>query len=298
MKAIEEAKEALARAIKGEGPLTIVPNEELPYLRSIFNIQLLGVTSWGQLFSSRQLLTLTTLVRLIKRAVELIRRENEADFAVAVQTLLAFMLDKQADLGNSLCRWEPVAECPRQLFGRQAIGIVWDFAEGVVTSGSSGGWPIQVERTAHILRSIGSNWSAGTVEQASATKHPLPDDSVAAFITDPPYYDAVPYADLSDFFYVWLKRSVADAYPRLFEEELSPKREEAVQLAERNAKYAYKTKENFESQMLKALGEGRQDNGAWRNRRFRICPQGNRCLGDNAASCNQFRLDCPSVMAN
>src|SRR5206468_293380 len=100
--------------------------------------------------------------------------------------------------------WEPVAECPRHLFGRQAIGIVWDYAEGVSTGDSSGAFGIQIERLEHILGSIGSDWSIGHIEQASATNHPLPDAAAAAFVTDPPYYDAVPYAYLSDFFYVWM----------------------------------------------------------------------------------------------
>src|SRR4029079_4602106 len=100
--------------------------------------------------------------------------------------------------------------------------------------------------------------TTGNVAQSSATKHPLADDSVQLVVTDPPYYDAVPYADLSDFFYVWLKRALADVHGDLFVEELSPKREEAVQLAERNPKYAYKTKEHFEAQMLKALSEARR----------------------------------------
>lgn len=180
------------------------------------------------------------------------------DIAIAVQTMLAFMLDKQADLGNSLCAWEPVAECPRHLFGRQAIGIVWDFAEGVVTGDSSGGWSVQVDRAVHVLEAVGAAWNVGTTEQASATKHPLPNDSVSAFITDPPYYDAVPYADLSDFFYVWLRRSVGELYPTLFRDALSPKQDEAVQLAERNPIYAYKTKEHFEAKMMEALSEGRR----------------------------------------
>jgi adenine-specific DNA methylase len=241
------------------GQPSLVPEEELPYLRSIFNIQLLDVTQWGQLFSSRQMLVMVVLVRLIREAGLQLKKTENQGLAIAVQTLLAFMLGKQADLGNSLCRWEPVAECPRQLFGRQAIGIIWDFAEGVVTGDSSGGWSIQVERLEHVIKSLVSDWNtAGDVAQASATKHPLADDSVQAVVTDPPYYDAVPYADLSDFFYVWLKRSLANVHGDLFAEELSPKREEAVQLAERNPKYAYKTKEHFETQMLKALSEARR----------------------------------------
>ena len=96
---------------------------------------------------------------------------------------------------------------------------------------------------------------AGQVQQASATQSPLPDDSATLFITDPPYYDLVPYADLSDFFYVWLKRTIGHLHRPLFDAPLSPKREEIVQLAERNPAYAYKTRQNFEDLMGNALEE-------------------------------------------
>lgn len=237
---------------------SLIPQEELPYLRSIFNIQLLDVTQWGQLFSSRQMLVMVTLTRLIREAGANLRRSESKELAEAVQTLLSFMLGKHADLANSLCAWEPVAECPRHLFGRQAIGIIWDFAEGVVTGESSGSWSIHVERMAQVVESLVSDWHSGEVVQASATKHPLANDSVQVVVTDPPYYDAVPYADLSDFFYVWLKRALAGLHGDLFADDLSPKHEEAVQLAERNPKYAYKTKQHFESQMLLALSEARR----------------------------------------
>src|SRR5207245_7180040 len=108
------------------------------------------------------------------------------------------------------------------------------------------------------------NWEArgistiGTARQASATEHPLPDHSAAAFVTDPPYYDAVPYADLSDFFYVWLKRSLRSVHPDLLKEELTPKKLEVVQLAERNKDYSFKTREYFEQLMTRALAEGRR----------------------------------------
>ena len=97
-----------------------------------------------------------------------------------------------------------------------------------------------------------------TVQKVSATHHPLPDDSASAVVTDPPYYDAVPYADLSDFFYVFLKRMIANTHPELFSDELTPKREEVVQLAERNVMYAYKTKEYFEEGMRSSLQEARR----------------------------------------
>lgn len=106
-----------------------------------------------------------------------------------------------------------------------------------------------------------SDWTAeghATVGEFSATSHVLPDDSADLFFTDPPYYDAVPYADLSDFFYVFLKRMLREVHPSLFEADLTPKRGEIVQLAERNPIYAFKTKEYFEDGMRDALTEGRR----------------------------------------
>jgi putative DNA methylase len=164
------------------------------------------MATFADLFTKRQLLAMTTLVRLVRETGERIRKEStEPDFGNAVQALLALLPGKQADLANSLCAWEPVAQCPRHLFGRQAISIVWDFAEGVPTGESSGAWEVIVRNSANTLLSSGSDWSIGTAQQADAANHPLLDDMVSLLFTDPPYYDAVPYSDLSDFFFVWLK---------------------------------------------------------------------------------------------
>ena len=103
-----------------------------------------------------------------------------------------------------------------------------------------------------------ANLQPGHISQNSATAHPLPDNSAEFFFTDPPYYDSVPYADLSDFFYVWMKRTLGGLFPDLFKGITTPKEEEIVQLAERNKIYSYKTKENFEVQMAKAMTEGRR----------------------------------------
>ncbi|MCF3609727.1 DUF1156 domain-containing protein, partial [Planktothrix agardhii 1033] len=258
-KIIDQAKqELISRIRESKLSLKLVPDEELPYLRSIFNVNLLDVNSWGDLFTSRQLISLIALSSLINRIDIKSCSEKEDGLKVAVQTLLAFSLDKQADLGNSICAWEPIAQCPRHLFGRQAIGIVWDFAEGVVTGDSSGSWVIQIQRMEHILTSIGSDWNIGNIASCSAVSSPLPNDSANSFITDPPYYDAIPYADLSDFFYVWLKRTIGDKYKELFEQVLTPKKGEIVQLAERNPKYSYKTHEYYETLMTQAMSEGRR----------------------------------------
>ncbi len=258
--AVEKAKAELERRKAAHtGPLSLVPDEEISLneIRRI-SVPIYGMTSWGDMFSSRQALALTILGRLVREAGVELQAVADPDFAVAIQTCLALAVDKQADLGNALCPWEPVAECPRHLLARQAIGMVWDFAEGVAPGISSGSWAVQVERMEYILNAIGADWSQGQIKQVSATAHPLPDNFVNALITDPPYYDAVPYAYLSDFFYVWLKRSLGSVHPDLFGEVAVPKDAEIV--VDRPHELSHSTKDIafYERELTKAFAEGRR----------------------------------------
>jgi putative DNA methylase len=250
--------EHLLRAKEKESP-DHFPSEALPYLRSIFNIKLLGVDKWRDLFSMRQLLSITTLNAKVREVYRSVSATHDPEFATALATCLALVVGKQIDKLSSLARWDITRENAQGTFGRQALGIVWDFNEVNPFSGSGGDWDTAVDWVALVLeREVKALTNSGQAQKASASEHPLPNDSVAVFVTDPPYYDAIPYADLSDFFYVWMKRSIKDLHPELFQELLSPKKEEVVQLAERNKEYAYKTKERFESLMRKALEEGRR----------------------------------------
>jgi adenine-specific DNA methylase len=237
----------------------IFPDEPLPYLRSIFNIQLLDVKQWKDLFSPRQLVAISTLHRSLHVAHHRIRSESEKDFADAIASCLALAINRQADYTTSLCSWHLTGEKLNHTYGRQALGIIWDFAEVCPFANGSGNFEGAFSWVAGVCQGVSQALlSPGHAERASATEHPLPDDSAAAFFTDPPYYDAVPYADLSDFFYVWLKRALGSVHPGLFSDELTPKKQEVVQLAERNPIYAYKTKENFEVLMTQSLSEGRR----------------------------------------
>jgi putative DNA methylase len=237
----------------------IPPERPSPNARGLSAVTRMGVHTFGDLFAPRQALALVSLAKAITQVYRELREETP-DLAEAVATLLAFALDKQADLGNSFCRWEPVAQCPRQLFGRQAIPIVWDFAESAPLGASSGSWSVFVEGITRALRNIGATWPAGHVELANAARHPLPDDCAAAVITDPPYYDAIPYADLSDFFFVWLRRSLREVHPSLFHETLTPKDEEAIWNPGRTHSVTGKRKDEafYESQMASALAEARR----------------------------------------
>lgn len=236
------------------GELGLVPDETTPDNhghRAVGSAWVYGMTQWGQLFTSRQLLSLITITKNI-RTIE--TKTGTDPFFEAAQVMLSLILDKQADLGNSLNRWEPVAQCPRQLFARQAIPMVWDFAESVPIGESSGSFSVLVDNTCDSLLKLGANWNIGHIEQSSAVGHPLPDDIAQCFFTDPPYYDSVSYADLSDFFYVWLRRSLNDQFSDLFKNDLTPKDEQAI-VWHPDSEYE---KKEFEVKMTQSLSEGRR----------------------------------------
>ena len=206
-----------------------------------------GFFTWADLFTPRQLVALTIFSELAVEATERVRHDGMASglpndarplrdggtgataYAEAVGVYLAFALSKQADLGNSMCRWEPIAQCPRQLFGRQAIPMVWDYAEGNPLGDSSGSWSVFVDG---IVRAFSRAFDAvqstalGRSRQADASTQQISRHRVVS--TDPPYYDNIGYADLSDFFYVWLRRSLKPVFPDLFATLAVPKAEELV----------------------------------------------------------------------
>ena len=257
LKVYLKAKIKMASMEQVEKDLPLIPNEPLPYLRSIFNINLLGVDEWGKLFNRRQCLALVTLIRKTKESIQKINVNNDKMFSIAIGTCLALAIDRCADYWSSLAVW--AGDFVAHTFGRQALGIIWDYAEVNGFSGGTGDYIGAIEWIYRCLeRESQSINNCGNIEHVSACEHPLPDDIVQAFITDPPYYDAVPYADLSDFFYVWLKRSIGEYHNDLFKDKLSPKRGEVVQLSERNPIYSYKTRQYFEDLMKRALSEGRR----------------------------------------
>ncbi len=236
----------------------LLPNETLPYLRSIFNVHVYGMQTWKSLFSARQLLFLTTLVRLVTR-LDFSKTTLSVGEKAATRTLLALIVSKSAMLSCNIARWRGDKGRLEGAFAMQALPMVWDWGELNPFNKSIMVFDGLVDTVASVVeRNSVTQENVGHVEMSSAVSVPLPDDSVAVYFTDPPYYDSIPYANLSDFFYVWLKRLLLSDHPKLFVDAETPKVNEIVQLAERNPLYAHKTKEFFENEMERALSDGRR----------------------------------------
>lgn len=221
------------------------PETDFPEHALGFRVQLYGMTKHRDLFTPRQLVALTTFSDLVTEARERVLADSVAAglandgvrldgggrgataYADAMATYLAFALDKVVDRASTICSWDssPKMEALRNTFARQAIPMTWDFAEGNPFSESSGNWLFGIEWVADATSTLPSAGS-GRVMQADATQRPAVGNAV--FSTDPPYYDNIGYADLSDFFYVWLRRSLCPIYPELFRTMLVPKAQELI----------------------------------------------------------------------
>jgi adenine-specific DNA methylase len=253
--AAHRAKQELARRIADHHErMALVPDGQINHLRGFFNVVLYGMSHWGDLFTPRQALALTTLASLVRTAPISVEDEK---LRVAVRTCLALVLDRCADKCANLVVWDNTRDMATHVFGRQALPMIWDFAE--VNILAENGWDGALEWVRKVIEATArAGLSPGVAAQASATEHPLPDDTADAVVTDPPYYAAIPYADLSDFFYSWLQRSVGAIHTDLFKEKLSPKNEECVSLAHRAAMYRQKDSAWFEKMMTRACEESRR----------------------------------------
>jgi putative DNA methylase len=221
-----EDQEAIAAsaAVPEDLPDTNLPDQALG-----FRVQGYGLTKHRQLFTNRQLAAMSTFSDLVGDARDRITKDGGSDaYADAIATYLALTVDKLADMACALCAWEPIAQCPRHLFARQAIPMVWDFAEGNPLGNSSGSWRVLLDGQDRAFGSpaFSHGGPPGVVEQLDATSLAPPQPIV--WTTDPPYYDNIGYADLSDFFYIWLRRSMKSVYPALFSTLLVPKAQELI----------------------------------------------------------------------
>jgi putative DNA methylase len=244
------------------------PETDLPARALGFRVQGYGLTQHRDLFTQRQLLAITTFCDIIREFGARIERDAIAAgmtedidslesgssgakaYAAAVTTYLALALDRLADYSSNLCSWNAPGEKMRDTFGRPTLSMTWDFAEVNPFSDSSGnfGGALEWVRKCVVAASAGALASARTADATIP-----PDLSPKIIATDPPYYDNIPYADLSDFFYVWLRASIGPAYPELMATLLVPKREELVADPARFGDDAQKARIFFEDGLRRAF---------------------------------------------
>jgi putative DNA methylase len=203
-----------------------------------------GLRTWGHLFTARQLVALTTFSDLIGEAREKVLTDARAGglsddptrlhkggtgaaaYADAIATYLAILIDRAANYGSSLSTWLPDDNAIRGTFGRQALPMTWDFCEGNYFGKSSADISTISKTVSEVLAYLAPS-EDGAIEQIDAPKNEYP-VRPCVINADPPYYDNVGYADLSDFFYVWLRRSLGGIWPDLFRRLTTPKAEELV----------------------------------------------------------------------
>lgn len=241
------------------------PETEIPKKHRNFQPPVYGMEKLGDIFTSRQLVTLTTFADLIQEAREKIKidalaagwlddaqgldtggKESSA-YADAVAVYFGLALNKVSDRCSSICGWDNTRDSIRNTFGRQAIPMTWDFAESNSLFESSGSWLNAVDQIAKAILAVPSK-GIGIAKQQDAQTQTICKNKVVS--TDPPYYDNIAYADLSDFFYVWLRRALRHIYPSLFATMAVPKAEELVAIQHRHG-----SKEKAEKFFLDGMTE-------------------------------------------
>ncbi len=265
MAAVGGAEEELKRLVKSmrQPSIPLIPDGLLnpvrpsPAARGVSAVTRYGMLSWGDLFLPRQLLALTALASEVGNCYEAIRSEiNDLRLVRAVCTCLGIAVDRQADLLSSLSRWVASGEFIASTFSRQALAMIWDFAEGNPFAGS---WDRAIEWIIRVCEVEGrSRLRPGRATTNDARTVPLPDESVPFLFSDPPYYDQIPYGDLSEFFAEWLCRTIGYLYPSSFGANSNRKQGEIVVNAGHKIDHSVKNRDFFRREMQKALHEARR----------------------------------------
>ncbi len=229
--------------------------------RSI-NLELYGFTKWGQLFNHRQLVVMKSLIEGLNLAEAELRKQGYAEeYIDAVLINLALWIDRIAAFGNTMCRWSAGSEIVKTPFGGQSVPMMWDYPEVNPFADSSGTASTQLGYMLNVLMrecEPPEPHVPSRILLGSATKMPLDDDSCEYVITDPPYGNSIAYADLSDFFYVWLKRSLGHHFPDVFRTPQTPKEEEATSHRHRHQGSQGKANEHYRRLLTESFKECRR----------------------------------------
>jgi adenine-specific DNA methylase len=209
-----------------------------------------GPRKWGDMFGERQLLAMHSFVKALK-AVQKEYNQYDEEYAKALSTYLAMFINRLATRLTSFGLYNTIAETIEHPFGRQAIPFVFDYPEVFPFSNSGGGGLSQLDWIIRYIEGESTNpFHSHCINASSGDIAQFDKKSINGVITDPPYYDAIAYADLSDFFYVWLKRSISDLYPQVFSTPQTPKSEECTALKHHHDGDAVKANHHFEQKLL------------------------------------------------
>ena len=252
LEAFEEAKR-LSEAV--ERPSEVIPENQWDVKTWLY-----GMKTWGSLFNPRQLLAMQTFIACLHDALaELEPHEPDAEYRKAVMAYFGLWVSRIAQRMSSMGVWHTQRETLEHPFGRQAIPMVWDYPEANPFNEATGGaigqldWILRV--IAHEAPPSDISFHPSSVLCGDGARLPLSNHTTDVVVTDPPYFDAISYADLSDFFFVWLKRGLGDVFPEAFATPLTPKSEEATALKHRHDGDAEKAKRHFTSKLAACLAE-------------------------------------------
>jgi putative DNA methylase len=258
---IWEAKKQVERIATQKLPngLSVIPDEPTPVgggagAGRAFSVQKYGMMVFGDLFTARQKVAMAGWLNAFAKSAK------DEGKGVCIPGL-SLALSRVALCGMSLTNWNAFAEKMQHTYGRQALPMVWDFAEIASLQHTPGAW----SNAQDLVRSVASVWPSslvGNAQLADATDSPLPEKTCDVWFTDPPYYDAVPYADLADLFFVWLKRLPGNGFllcdPFDIDNPLTPKTREIVQDETKRFDARVKDRSFFETRMAEAFATGRR----------------------------------------
>lgn len=250
-----ERLEELQETLDGTSPFPdeSITKSQFRILRSL----VYGIDTFRGLFNDRQLYVLGVMCEAVRAAHDLMSEQRmQPERATALATYLGLCVDRIADYNSSFCGWHVTGEFVRNTFARQAIAMTWDHSEIDPFQDVSGGWNGAVRWIELAIRYCSASGSSPAhVQRGDAQSLQYPDDTFDAVIVDPPYYDAIQYGDLSDYFYVWLKRSIGHLHPKIFGTPLTPKRQEIIENRADKKSPEYISHEEFERRLRRALSE-------------------------------------------
>ncbi len=225
------------------------PNELMPTNDSQnVKVPLWGIKKWGDLFNQRQLLVLNEIANNMERVISTLKSNYETGYVTAIATFLAILFDRIVTKYNNINVWHILQETVEHPFGNKSIPMVFDYPEMNPFSSLSGGAFGQIEPIVKYIEQEGILFNFSfCVNTSSGLLQQFEKKSLNAVVTDPPYYDSIAYADLSDFFYVWLKQTLGEIYPYNFSTPLTPKTEECTAIKAHFVGGKSQAEEHFET---------------------------------------------------